>query len=200
MNFATLTVTARQLGDVLDLSPRRIRQLAEEGVFRREGRDQYHLRDCVLAYISVQATDESDELRKEKIALIRAQRRRIELENATKEATAGEIAYQDAVIAVVCSWFYLHVRPVATWMHDDLQARNVADAKVIAGNLQNWLISLRAEGEELLLAAADKARRSGIIISNDNDLAALLSRSSPGEDEAAAEPAPSRRSKKGKST
>ncbi|RWH32219.1 hypothetical protein [Mesorhizobium sp.] len=199
MNFATLTVTARQLGDVLDLSPRRIRQLAEEGVFRRDGRDQYHLRDCVLAYIATSESDDSDELRREKIALIRAQRRRIELENATKEGTAGEIAYQDAVVAVVCSWWYLHIRPVATWLYDDLRLRNVADGKVIAGQVQEWLISLRHEGEELLLAAADKARRSGIIISNDNDLAALLSRSSPGEDEATAEPAPSRRNRKGKS-
>ncbi|PBB77903.1 hypothetical protein CK218_27765 [Mesorhizobium sp. WSM3879] len=186
------------MGDVLDLTDRRVRQLVEEGVFRRDGRNQYPLRDSVLAYLSAAAKDDDDELRTEKIALIRAQRRRIELENATREATAGEIAYQDAVVAVLCCWWHLHIKPIATWLHDDLRARNVADAKVIAGNLQNWLISLRAEGEELLLAAADKARRSGIIISSDNDLAALLSRSSPGEDAAAAEPAPSRRNRKGK--
>ncbi|RUV41403.1 MULTISPECIES: hypothetical protein [unclassified Mesorhizobium] len=199
MNFMTLTVTGRQLGDVLDLTDRRVRQLVEEGVFRRDGRNQYPLRDSVLAYLSAAAKDDDDELRTEKIALIRAQRRRIELENAAKEGTAGEIAYQDAVIAVVCSWWHLHIRPLATWLQDDLRARNVADSNVIAGTVQGWLISLRHEGEELLLAAADKARRSGIIITTDNDLAALLSRSSTGEDEAAAESAPSRRSKKGKS-
>jgi phage terminase Nu1 subunit (DNA packaging protein) len=48
------TITQQTLADLLDLTPRRIRQLATAGVIPKTGRGQYQLRDSVRAYCAHQ--------------------------------------------------------------------------------------------------------------------------------------------------
>ena len=43
--------TAKQLADLLELTPRRVQQLAAEGVFPKMARGRYPLVECVRAYI-----------------------------------------------------------------------------------------------------------------------------------------------------
>lgn len=201
MNYLTATVTASELGDVLDLTDRRIRQLAEEGVFERESRGKYKLRDCVLAYITTIETDESDELRKERIALMRAQRRRIELDNMVREAAEADLDFQDVFIGCISLWWFLHLRPIATWLFEDLRGRGVKQEDLIAGEVQGWLISLRHEGEQMMLAAAAKARKQGIVISDYATLTRMVGAESKIDNESADEgepPIPQRKSKKAK--
>lgn len=198
MDFMTLTCTAKEIGDVLDITDRRVRQLAEEGVFERETRGKYRLRDCVLAYIASIETDESDELRRERIALMKAQRRRIELDNSVREGAETDLSFQDTIIAAVSIWWFLHIRPIATWLFEDLRRRGVKDDTIIAGEVQGWLIALRAEGEENLKAAAAKARRQGVIIGGYDDLARLIGGESNTSDDSPDESEPpSRRKKRG---
>ncbi|ESY16207.1 MULTISPECIES: hypothetical protein [unclassified Mesorhizobium] len=175
MEFKGLSVSARQLGTVLDLTDRRIRQLAEEGVFPRIERGQYPLIDCIQSYIAtVAAGTETDDLRQERIQLMRAQRRRIELDNVIREGTEVDLSFQDTIIGAVAMWWLLQIRPIATWLFEDLRRRGVKDERIIAGQVENWIIALRHEGEEKMLAAAAKARKQGIIITGFDDLARLV--------------------------
>ncbi|RUU11031.1 hypothetical protein EOD23_11585 [Mesorhizobium sp. USDA-HM6] len=201
MEFKGLRVSARQLGTVLDLTDRRIRQLAEEGVFPRIDRGQYLLIDCVQAYIAtVAAGTETDDLRQERIQLMRAQRRRIELDNLVREGTEADLDFQDAIIGSVAMWWLLQIRPIATWLFEELRRRGVKDERVIAGKVENWIIALRHEGEELMKAAAAKARQQGIIITGFDDLARLTGEPKTDNDGADMGVPPSRRKKEKKTS
>lgn len=48
---AALTVPVRRLAKMLDLGPRRVQQLADEGVFPKTDRGRYDVDACVLAYV-----------------------------------------------------------------------------------------------------------------------------------------------------
>ncbi|ESZ17511.1 hypothetical protein X735_12575 [Mesorhizobium sp. L2C085B000] len=200
MDFLTSTVTAAELGDVLNLTDRRIRQLAEEGVFERAGRGRYPLAGSVQAYIAAQETDESDELRREKIALMRAQRRRIELDNLVREGTEADLDFQDIFIGTISTWWFLHIRPIATWLFEDLRRRGVKDDHLIAGEVQAWLIALRHEGDLMMLGAAGKARKQGIVIDGYDTLVRMIGGESRTDNESAdeGEPPTRRQTKKAK--
>ncbi|MCA1492752.1 hypothetical protein I6F11_17670 [Ensifer sp. NBAIM29] len=175
LNINELTVTAKELGDVLDLTDRRVRQLADEGVFERSGRGRYPLAACVQAYIASLNTNEADDsLRAERVALMRAQRRRIEIDNDFRAGTENDMQFQDVMIGALSTWWIIWIRPVATWLHEELRQRGIQDATPIAGTVQNWLISLRHQGEVRMKAAAAEARRKGIAITSYDDLARLI--------------------------
>lgn len=85
------TVSAEGLARKLNLSDRRVRQLAQGGVFPRVRRGRYDVEECTTAYKSflrssgrlnpnTQTVDE----RGERTLLIRAQRENREMENALK--------------------------------------------------------------------------------------------------------------------
>lgn len=176
MNFKTLTVTASEVGDVLDLTDRRIRQLAEEGLFPRESRGKYGLRDCVLAYIASLADGaDSDDLRRERIALMKAQRRRIELDNFDREATEHDLDFQLSVVSVLVAWWQLQQSPVGSWLHQKCTELGYGnDAVLIAGAVEGWMIGLRAQIETDLRKAVDAARRKKIVIKDFDTLYRLL--------------------------
>ncbi|MBZ9927757.1 hypothetical protein [Mesorhizobium sp. BR1-1-4] len=165
------------MGDVLDLTDRRVRQLAEEGVFDRVERGQYPLAASVQAYIATMEADESDELRRERIGLMKAQRRRLELDNEFKESTVDEIDWQESVIGVLAAYWHLRAILVSTWLHDAMSQHGLQkDAKIIAGNVHNWMIASRHEIETDLRKAAQEARRQKITIKTFDELARLLAK------------------------
>ena len=51
MTEITIAVTAAQLAALLDITPRRLRQLRDEGVVLAEGRGIYSLQASVIGYI-----------------------------------------------------------------------------------------------------------------------------------------------------
>ena len=176
MDLKAFTCTASEIGDVLDLTDRRVRQLAEEGVFPRASRGQYPLRECVLAYVAAQATTGDVELRSEKIALLKAQRRRIELDNSNREGTTAGFDYQDALVEVFALHWHLQARNVANWLHSELSLKPETSgrAREIAGKVANWLIALRSDLETQIKAAAAEARRRGVLIASYDDFKRLV--------------------------
>lgn len=177
MNFKALTVTATEMGDVLGLTDRRVRQLAEEGVFDRVERGKYPLAASVQAYIAAQERDESDELRQERIALMKAQRRRIELDNAAREATVGEFDFQDSVISVLASYWTMTTRRISTALHEELNRRGLsAQAVEIAGTVHQWIIGARMEIEDELKRASAEGRKRGLGLSSFDTLQELITR------------------------
>jgi hypothetical protein len=178
MNFKALTVTATEMGVVLGLTDRRVRQLAEEGVFDRVERGRYPLAASVQAYIAAQEQDESDELRQERIALMKAQRRRIELDNASREATAGEFDFQDAVISVLSAYWSMNARRISTALHEELVKRPGMGgyAVDIAGIVHQWIIGSRVEIEDELKRAAAEGRKRGIGLASFDTLLELITK------------------------
>jgi hypothetical protein len=183
MDILTLSVTAKELGDVLGLTDRRIRQLAEEGVLDRVERGRYPLANSVQAYLAAQAA-EDDELREERIKLVRAQRRRLELQNEATEASEADFAFQDTMISTLTMYWHLQSRQVAGWLYGELSMREPIkhEARAIAGAVENWLIALRSETDIELRAAAAKSRRDGRVIANFDDLHRFLGKAPVDED------------------
>lgn len=186
MKVQDITLTASELGEVLNLTARRIRQYAEEGVFQRVGRNQYPLAANVQAYIAATETPaEGDDLRRERVALVKAQTRRIELENAAKEGTAEVLDWQDATIDMLAHYWALRAQPVSSWLHAELQGRMDGDtARVVCGQVANWLIGIRKEVESDLKRAAAKMRSTGTLARDYWELGRLIGRNE-GDDKAA---------------
>jgi len=86
-------VTTQELAQLLCLTPRRIQQLAKEGM-PKSGRASYPLKECVRFYVSyLQSLAEeysSESITAEKLRLTRAQARRAEVEAAKAEGAALE--------------------------------------------------------------------------------------------------------------
>ncbi len=92
MKIENFTLNASDLGKLLNVSARRVRQLAEEEVFPRRGRGQYPVVECVQAYLAtLETTSEPGEIRKERVRLLQAQTERLERENAVARGELIEI-------------------------------------------------------------------------------------------------------------
>lgn len=176
-DITTATVTAKELGALLNLTPRRIRQLAEQGTFPRAERGRYPLADCIRANVTaLERRDDGDELRDERLGLVRAQRRRIELDNQAREASTADLAWQDAMVSAFALVWFLELRPVAGWMYAELLAAGVDNPRRLAGELEGWLVALRNGVEREIKAAAAEARRRQITITDANQLLGLMGR------------------------
>ena len=159
------TVTGPQLGEILNITARRVRQLAEEDVFERVARGRYSLPKSVQAYIAaLDARGDSGELRKERVALMQAQRQRIELHNRRQEGAARDVDGQEAAVSVFATHLLLRLRPLGDWLFQELQGRGHSDAREVAGIALNWIIGARAEIETEVKAALAEARRRGVLI------------------------------------
>lgn len=72
-------VKSDELGKILNLTTRRINQLAQEGILQRDYSGKFDLRKAIPAYIDYQL-NESDELKLEKTAHEKIKREKSELE------------------------------------------------------------------------------------------------------------------------
>jgi hypothetical protein len=170
-------VSAAELAGVLGVTPRRVRQLTEEGLIKPAHHGKYDLAACARAYIARIEADragEVAELRGEKLALVRAQRRRVELDNAQRQGTDQDLTWQDRMIEAVGLVWMLEMRRVADWTYVELAKRNIAEAVPIAGTVQAWITSLRIEIAGKLRAAAAEARRREMKITRADDLLQLI--------------------------
>lgn len=186
MKIEDFTVSATDLGKVLNITARRVGQYAQEGVFQRVARGQYLLVQSVQSYIAATETpSEGADLRRERVALVKAQTRRIELENASKEGTEAMLDWQDALIDQLSHYWKLRIQPVSSWMYAELQGRLDGDeAAVACGELANWLIGLRNEIEKDLKSAAAKMRKTGTLAKDYWEIERLVGRNE-GDDKAA---------------
>jgi len=95
-----LTVTSKQLSDILDLSVRRIQQLAKSGTLpEQEARNRYRLIDSIQGYIKylrgqVVHGDAPQDLREAKLRQEKARAEILELEALQKN---GELQHQDDI-------------------------------------------------------------------------------------------------------
>ena len=95
-----LTVTSKQLSDILDLSVRRIQQLAKSGTLpKQEARNRYRLVDSIQGYIKylrgqVVHGDAPQDLREAKLRQENARAEILELEALQKN---GELQHQDDI-------------------------------------------------------------------------------------------------------
>ena len=173
------TVTGPQLGEILNITARRVRQLAEEGIFERVGRGRYSLVASIQAYIAtIEARADGEDLRAERIALLRAQTRRVQLDNARKETTDRDVDEQEAAVSTFARHLLLRLRPLGDWLFQELQDRGHTDAREVAGTAVNWIIGDRAEIEAEVLTALAEARRRGVMISSNDDLLKMIGRNS----------------------
>ena len=95
-----ITVTSKQLSEVLDLSVRRIQQLAKSGTLpEQEARNRYRLIDSIQGYIKylrgqVVHGDAPQDLREAKLRQEKARAEILELEALQKN---GELQHQDDI-------------------------------------------------------------------------------------------------------
>jgi len=100
MTKADYTVTGLQLADILELSVRRVQQLAKEGILPpTEKRNQYRLIDCIQGYVKylrgqVIHTDTPDDLR---VLKLRQEKARAEILELQSLKEGGELQHQDDV-------------------------------------------------------------------------------------------------------
>jgi hypothetical protein len=167
----TTTLTATELGRVLGLTARRVRQLHEEGQFERSERGQYPLAACVQAYVAaIEAQSDPEELKRERIALLKAQRRRIEQAIRDREAAGKDLDWQDAMIKAITFECQMRLRMIATWLHTEFEARDVTMAdsrdaiKELTHAVAGWAGGIRREMEADFLAAAERARRKQVFL------------------------------------
>lgn len=98
----------------LDLSDRSIRELRDKGVFRDNGRGQWDLQECRIAYIrhlrerAAGRVDENGDdadgfnLKRERALLIREQRERVAIANAKERGELVPLAdFNAAVLSVI---------------------------------------------------------------------------------------------------
>mgnify|MGYP003136439063 CR=1 FL=1 len=95
-----LTVTSKQLSDILDLSVRRIQQLAKAGTLpKQQARNRYRLVDSIQGYIKylrgqVVHGDAPQDLKEAKLRQEKARAEILELEALQKN---GELQHQDDI-------------------------------------------------------------------------------------------------------
>ncbi len=98
-----MVFTTKQLSEILDLSARRVQQLAEEGIFVREKRGKYRAIESMQNYIRFLQSNNSDsesevDYYEEKALHERAKRQKAEIEVALLK---GQMHTAEAVAAVM---------------------------------------------------------------------------------------------------
>jgi hypothetical protein len=144
-----LTWPSEKMAKFIDLTPRRLRQLVDEGVVPREERGRYNPFAVTVAYIRflrdrVQSPESSDsEFFAVKLAKLRAEREQIELAN---QITRGRYYERDAV-----HFLYKHVfRFVTATLKGNMNRILSHDViNEIFEEIRNGADDLQAQGDAL---------------------------------------------------
>lgn len=139
----------------------------------QRGNPAWKMRTAIDA-IYGKSSSEPNAIEVEKLAIMRAKRRSLELSNERREGAEAEFAWQEAAIQAMATYFHLRLRPIATWLFELLRSKGIKEEREIAGEVLNWFIGCHAEAREALIAAAAEARRKGIVIRGFGDLDRLL--------------------------
>lgn len=174
------TVSASDLGRVLNLTARRVRQLHEEGVFPRSERGRYPLAACVQAYVAtIEAASDPEELKRERIELMRAQRARIEQDLRDRQANDDELDDQDRLIRALASEAGEWVRLIPGWLYGTLAGLQVQvggmndPSRELSEEVRQWCIGIRAKLEEHFVELAARARRKRVALRDEWDIERL---------------------------
>lgn len=93
MDIAALEVSDADLAALVDLTPRRIRQLATEGKLSRVGRNRFRLGESIRVLLAEAAeNNEGSELQKERLRKLRAEATMTELTLAEQTRQVARIA------------------------------------------------------------------------------------------------------------
>jgi hypothetical protein len=166
------TVTASELGVLLGLTDRRIRQLASDGLVAKADRGQYKLGESIRNIIAAtEGKAEPDDLRRARLELMQAQTRRIGQDIALREAQAGDLDWQDGLVQAFSTFFVLRLRNAGSWFVAEFGNRHVTargikgDAtRALAGWCQETMLGLVFEAQTELGAIATEARRKQIVL------------------------------------
>ena len=126
------TVSGAQLGSVLGLSARRVQQLGKQGVFRKSGRGQYTLAECVQGYIDWKLKSEIERrddvtTADEQVKIERA--RKLRLENEQTERNLVPVSAAVAAIDVIVGPLKSDLSGVPARVTDDVaERRRIEDA------------------------------------------------------------------------
>lgn len=92
-DIADLEVSARQLAEMLGISDRRVRQLAEQGVVIRGSKARYRLAESVRSFVAETKTASHDEAAQ---LLIEARRQKLDREKLKSKISDGELVPLEA--------------------------------------------------------------------------------------------------------
>lgn len=177
------TVTATELGSLLGLTDRRIRQLANDGVIVKKGRGKYLLGESLRSLLtSIEGKSEPDDLRRARVELMTSQKRKIDQEIERRSAMDDDQLWQRQVIEVIALHCGLSMRQMGSWLHGEFGSRGVRmddsdDAlREIAGTVHGWGLGIayRLKGELQELAQQAESRQQAI--TTFDDLLKLLGR------------------------
>ena len=159
MSMSTeMIVTAAELGAILALTERHVRRLRKDGVFPSVG-PKFDLRVCVRAYIKLLregATGTS--LADEKLGLVRAKRKQLELMNAQREGRLIDIAIVEEVLLAQAAHLAQTHDAVAGRIASDLVG--ILDPGVIRGKLLAEMRAIREGLSQHSLRIADALDRA----------------------------------------
>jgi hypothetical protein len=151
-----LTWPSEKMAKFIDLTPRRLRQLVDEGIVPREERGRYNPFAVTVAYTRflrdrVQSPEASDsEFFAAKLAKLKAEREMIELQNQlirrTKRSAESDRIHSEGRPSVPASW------RDARWNHDAATQRRsgaaVGSSAVLGGHCVSVLINQSASRVE----------------------------------------------------
>lgn len=177
-------VTAPELGEWLDLTPRRIQQLVHEGVLKRAARGHYPLKENVQAYTRYQdsqimRTGASGELGVEKLQMARLERRKKELEFEHLQGRLLTVEHHEKVMGEVLAVVRRNIRnlpgslsPRIAGLDDPRDVR-----RILAPALDGALRAIVAEGERIGQAALpdDVPGRAALIEGGVTTISELMS-------------------------
>lgn len=168
-------VSGSELAGLLGVGDRRIQQLAAEGVLERAAHGKYKLGASIRGFIgAIEGRADTDDLRSVRIALMDAQRRRIEGELRDKQANAGQLEAQSGLIAWLGQASLDGYRRIAGDVYAVLVGRQFAAAREVALEVEQWGVAERERLESRLTALEAAARREQTRIT-DYDTAERLS-------------------------
>ncbi len=125
------TATGKALAELLGITDRQVRNLADEGIVKRAGRGRYLLAESIRAVVAQAEKKASSAVDAEKASLIAARRRAIEIQNARNDGLLVPVEEVDFTLATVLGGIKSDLLGLAARVTRDMSLRRAIDAEVI---------------------------------------------------------------------